>query len=155
MVDFTSILDKPVDQIEKPKPRPIGTYLGTVVGMPKQVTRVVQGEEVPILSFSVKLVQAQEDVDQEDLQAHGDLSTWPPMQREFWLNSPEAEWALRQFLTNTLDIEPGPPGKAKKLGQMVAEAPGKQLIVTLKHRPFTNKQGEAEIATDIGGTAKA
>jgi hypothetical protein len=39
---------------------------------------------------------------------------------------------------------------------MCAETPGRQLVITLKHRPYTDKNtNEAEIATDIGATAKA
>lgn len=155
MVDFVDILSKKVDEVEKPKPRPVGTYLASIAGMPKQKKVNVQGEEKPIISFSCKILAPREDVDQGDLAEHGDPSAWMPFNRDIWVDSPEGEWALRQFLQNTLDIDPGPKGKSKSLGEMCAEAPGRQLLITLKHRPFQNKAGEMEIATEIGATAKA
>lgn len=156
MVDFTSVLSKKTSEVEKPKPKPVGTYLSTVSGMPKQKSITVQGEEKGIISFSIKLMSPQEDVDQEDLANFGsDVTSWPPFNRDIWIDSPEGEWALRQFLTNTLGIEPGEGKNEKTLGEMCAEAPGKQLLATLKHRPFMNKQNEAEISTEIGATAKA
>jgi hypothetical protein len=152
MVDFTSALNKKVMDVEKPKPRPIGSYLSMIQGMPKQKTVVVQGEEKPIVSFSVKLLQPKEDVDAEELAAHGDVSAWPPFNRDFWIDTPEGEWALRQFLVGTLDLE---AGKNTTLGELCAQSPGRQLVSTLGHRPFVNKSGEAEIATEIKATAKA
>jgi hypothetical protein len=78
------------------------------------------------------------------------IETWPSFAKDIWIDTPEGEFALRQFLTNTLAIEPG----KKSLGEMCAEAAGRQLLVTLKHRPYTDRNtNEAEIATDVGATA--
>jgi hypothetical protein len=152
MPDFTSILGKKAVDVEKPKPKPTGTYLATISGMPKQKTIAVQGEDRAILSFSCKLTAPHSDVDEEALADPkiGEVSSWPPFNRDIWIDTPEGEFALRQFLTNTLGIEPG----KMTLGQMAAQAPGRQLLVTLKHRPYTDKNtNEAEIATEIGATA--
>jgi hypothetical protein len=153
MVDFTEILGKKAAEVEKPRPKPTGTYLAAVQGMPKQKTAMVQGEERKILSFSIKVMAPRgDDVDQEELADPkvGEISAWPSFNKDIWIDTPEGEHALRMFLQNTLAIEPG----KKSLGEMAAEAPGKQLLVTLKHRPYTDKNtNEAEIATDIGATA--
>jgi hypothetical protein len=38
---------------------------------------------------------------------------------------------------------------------MLAEAPGKEVLVTLKHRIYTDKaSNEPAIAVDVGSTAK-
>lgn len=153
MPNFSDILGKKAAEVEKPRPKPTGTYLGSVQGLPKQKTVMVQGEERAILSFNVKLQAPQADVDMEVLNDPkvGDIATWPSFNRDIWIDTPEGEFALRQFLTNTLGIEPG----KKSLGEMCAESPGLQLLVTLKHRPYTDKNtNEAEIATEIGATAK-
>lgn len=152
MPDFTSILGKKAADVEKPKPKPTGVYLATISGMPKQKTIQAAGEDRAILSFSCKIMAPHEVDDMEALSDPkiGDVATWPPFQRDIWIDTPEGEFALRQFLTNTLGIQPG----KMTLGQMAAEAPGKQLLVTLKHRPYTDKNtNEAEIATEIGATA--
>ena len=154
MVDFTDILGKKAADIEKPVPKPVGNYLASIQGMPKQKKVNVQGEERLIVSFTCKVQSPMEDVDLEDLNNPkvGEIHTWPSFNRDIWIDTPEGEFQLRQFLTNTLDIEPG----SKSLGEMCGEAAGRQLIVTLKHRPYTDKNtNEAEIATDIGATAKA
>lgn len=151
MPNFEEILSKKAAEVEKPKPKPTGSYQAQVMGMPKQKVINVQGEEVPILSFTCKVIAPMKDVDEDQLAAAGDLSSWPPFNKDFWLNGENGVWAATQFLTSTLDIEEGD----KTLGQLCTEAPGKQLVVTLKHRPYQNKDtGDMEIATEIGSTAK-
>lgn len=154
MVDFSDILGKKATDVEKPQPKPVGTYLASIQGMPKQKKVMVQGEERFIVSFSCKALSPQDDVDLDDLSNPkvGEISTWPSFNKDIWVDTPEGEYQLREFLTKVLDIEPGD----KSLGEMCADAPGKQLLMTLKHRPYTDKNtNEAEIATDIGGVAKA
>jgi len=151
MVDFTQILTTKADAVEKPKPRPVGSYLASIVGMPSQKTVQSQGEEKPIISFSCKVMSAGSDVDQDDLFVHGEVHTWPPYKKDFWVDTPEGQYALKRFLTETLDLDP----KGKTMAELLAESPGKQLTIVLKHRPFVNRDGEAEISTEIGSTAKA
>lgn len=151
--DFTDILSKKPSQIEKPRPKPTGTYISVIQGMPKQKTVTVQGEERKILSFSCKVMAAASDVDQELLSESGDLSSWMPFNKDIWIDTPEGEYQLRQFLNNTLAIEAGEGKNEKSLGEQCTEAPGKQLLITLKHRPFMNKEQQPEIATEIGATA--
>lgn len=154
MPDFTDVLGKKAADVEKPVPKPVGSYLASIQGMPKQKKVNAQGEERLIISFSCKAQSPMEDVDADDLANTkvGEVSAWPSFNRDFWIDTPEGEYQLREFLTKVLDIEPGD----KTLGEMCAESPGKQLIITLKHRPYTDKNtNEAEIATDIGGVAKA
>lgn len=154
MVDFTDILGKKAAEIEKPVPKPVGSYLASLQGMPKQKKVNAGGEERLIVSFSCKAQSPMDDVDADDLANPkvGEISTWPSFNKDFWVDTLEGEYQLTQFLTNVLDITPG----KKSLGEMCAESPGRQLIITLKHRPYTDKNtNEAEIATDIGAVAKA
>ena len=72
MANFTDILNKPAETVEKPKPRPVGTYLCIVDGPHKQ--RDVKGKdgtEYPVVGFTFKTMQAQEDVDQAALAEAG------------------------------------------------------------------------------------
>lgn len=148
MVDFTSILSRRVEDVEKPKPRPVGTYRGSIQGMYQQKTVKVQGEDRGIISFKVKMQVPHDDVDQEALSEAGEISTWPPMNHDIWADTPEGEWQLRQFLTDVLGIE----GEGS-FGEMLAQTPGRQLNATLGHRPFVNKAGQPEIATEIKSTS--
>lgn len=155
MTSFTDALSKPVDTVEKPKPKPAGTYLSMIAGMPKIKKVNTQDGEREILSFAAKPLMAQEVEDQDALAASGELSQWMPQGIDFW-DGEQGEYQAVQFMTNVLGIDPGPKGKAKTIGQMAAEAAGKQLLTTYENYPYTNKAGEMEIGTRIkaGGLAK-
>lgn len=148
---FTDILSRPVQSIEKPKPRPLGTYYAVVQGLPKQ--REITGKDGSqslILDYLFKLTSVKSLEDPDNADAASTVTDWAPLTKGFFVNSEESEWAHRQFLVNTLGIEPGD----KTIGQMMAESPGRQVLVTTKHRPYTDANGEAGIATDIASVAK-
>lgn len=158
MADFSSILNKKASEIEKPLPKPPGTYLGMVVGLPNQRTVNTKDGERLILSHRLKAMAPMEDVDRDLLSDPkvGDIQTWPSFSKDFWVDSPEGENQYKEFLVNILGIDPGPPDNSKTLGEMAAETPSKQLVFELKHRPFTDKNtNEPGIATDVGTLAKA
>lgn len=151
--DFTDILSKPVHSVEKPKPKPPGTYLGSIVGQPEQRTVTTKDGDKPVISFKVKLLQAQADVDQEKLSEVDTVTSWPPMSHDIWVEGEQGQYNLRRFLADVLKIDPGSSKDGKTLGQMCAEAPGKQLLVTVVNKPYMSKEGTPEIGTNIGGTA--
>jgi hypothetical protein len=150
MSNFMEVLNKRVDEVEKPKPRPVGSYVASIAGLPKTKDVKTKDGDREVLSFSCKLLMAREDVDQEQLADHGDISAWPPMSKDFW-DGPEALWQITQFLTKVLVIDDD--GGSKTVSELVAESPGKQFIVTLGHRPYVDKQGEPAIQTEIAGVA--
>lgn len=144
MPSFTDILNKPAASVEKPKPYPVGTYLCLVDGPaePREVN------DKPVIDFKLKPLQAQPDVDQAALASMGGLGR--PSRHTIFLTSQDgtpAEWPLRRFLEEHLGIECG----SKTLMEMLAEAPGKQVYVTIKHTP--SKDG-TEIYANVAGTAK-
>lgn len=148
MANFTDILNKPAESIEKPKPRPPGTYLCLVNGPHKQ--REINDK--PVVDIVYKTAQAQADVDQAQLAESGGVGN-SVTQTFFLVNNDgnENSWPLKNFLENHLGIE----SSGKSLAQMLAEAPGKQVLVTLKHEIYTDKaSGETAIAMRVAGTAK-
>lgn len=153
MADFTDILNKPVDQVEKPKAKPPGFYVSQVNGMPKQKQINVQGEMKNVLSFNLKPLSVHKDVDMEELALHPEVHTWPGINRDFWIDDEQGQFNLKRFLADALGIDPGPKGKSKTLSQMCAEAPGKQVITEYALRPWVDKEGEAQISTEIKSTA--
>lgn len=148
MPNFTEALSKPVDTIEKPKPKPAGPYRSVVQGLPKVKEITAQGEKKEVLSFTVKPLMALEGVDQDDLKALPDVQSWPPQSIDFW-EGEQGEYQAVQFLTQTLGIDPGPKGKSKTIGQMCAEANGKQLVTVYGNYPYQDKTGEMQIGTRI------
>jgi hypothetical protein len=151
MASFEDILNQAVDDIEKPKPRPTGHYLGVVAGLPQQVVQGTKDGDRSILRFMIKPIAAQEDVDQDNLAEHGELATWPPFRRDYWIDTPEGLYNAKLFLTEVLGIE---AGKGATFSQIASESPGKQVVFELGHRPFV-RDGQPEIATEIKSVAKA
>lgn len=153
MPNFMDALQKPVDQIEKPKPKPAGTYLSMIQGLPKVKKITAQGEEREILSFVTKPLMAHAVEDQEALADAGEITGWPPQSIDFWDDETGINNA-KMFCINGLGIDPGPDGKAKTLGQMIAESTGKQVLTTYENYPYQDKNGETQIGTRIKSWAK-
>lgn len=152
MANFSELLNKPAEAVEKPKPKPVGTYQAVIQGPAVDKTVKVQGEDRGLLEFKLKMMAAFEGVDADQLAEVGEVSSWPPLTYSIWYDTPEGEFQLRQFLEVTLAID---SSGSKTFGELLAQVPGKQLLATLKHRPFVDKNtGQPEIATDIGSVAK-
>lgn len=149
MPDFTEILSKPAEEVQKPKPRPSGTYQGAIAGMPEQRTVNTKDGEKAVIAFKVKMVGARDDVDQDALSEQDDISSWPPMSHDIWVDNEQGVYNLTKFLSEVLGIDKS----GKTLGQMCAEAPGKQALFTVAHEPYTSKDGQPEIGVRIRGTA--
>jgi hypothetical protein len=147
MVDFASILNKKPEDVEEPKPYPVGTYLGAISSMPEQREQGTKDGDRAIIRFRLKGMMAKEDVDQEALTEQGDISSWPSFTYDIWVDTPQGEWQLRQFLTETLSIEGG-----RSFGSMLPEAVGKQLVFTLKHEMYT-RDGKPQIATRVASVS--
>lgn len=154
MPNFTEALKKKSSDIEKPKPKPPGFYMGMIQGMPSVKNVKAQGEEKEVMSFTIRLLALIQVEDEEVLASLPEISAWPLMKHDFW-EGEQGEFALKQFLTNTLEIDPGKPGHERTLGEMCADAAGKQLKVELINKPYTDQAGEMQIATNIKSTAKA
>lgn len=146
--NFASILNKPAESIEKPKQRPPGTYLCIVNGPHTQK----EVNDKPVISLKYKTMQAQEDVDQAELAAAGGVGN--TIIQDFFLvtnDGNDNSWGLLNVLENHLGIEK----TGKSLAQMLAEAPGKQVLVSTKAEMYVDKKtGEPAIAMRVGGTAK-
>jgi hypothetical protein len=143
MSNFQEILNKPSTSIEKPKPVPVGTYLGLVTGQPRFDKS--KQKQTDFVEYTVKLLQPREDVNQDDLLAMGGLDG-KTMRLTYYITD-DATWRLKQFLVEHLGIEEG----SKTLGQMIPEAMGKQVYVTVSHQ--ASQDGTAVYA-NASGTAK-
>jgi len=148
VANFTDILNKPADSIEKPKPLPVGTYLCVINGPHKQ--REINDK--PVIDITYKTVQAQPDVDAEALAASGGVGKF--LTQTFFLTNNDGQvndYPILAWMENALGIEK----TGKSLAQMLSEIPGKQALVTVKHNIFVSKTtGEPDVAANVGGVAK-
>lgn len=134
MANFNDILNKKSSDIKPPPAYPVGTYHCLVDGPPLQEES--SQKKTPCRTYKYKILSPQGDVDQvaaTEQQIVGKLIQGQMSGTSFYLTE-AAENMYKEFLVNTLGIDPkeGTP-EEKTLLQMEAEAPGKQLLVKLKH----------------------
>lgn len=150
---FTSILSKAPGEVERPKPLPVGTYLCVVDGRPKFDKS--SKKQTDYVEFTLKVLQAGEDVDEDDLKA----ALTKPSGETIALNTKsfrvtyyiteDALWRLKKFIKDCgLDID----GEEKSFEAWIDETPGCQIMVSIKHQ--TSEDGEATYA-NVAGTAAA
>lgn len=141
---FMDILNKPIDEIEAPKALPIGTYLCLVDGQPEQTT--IGKNNTPCINFNLKPVQAGADVDRNELtKTLNGASLQDKKIRHRLFVTPDAAYRLKQFLIDHLGIDPKP------ISQMLPEAMGKQVYITLAHR---SSDDGTQVFNEVKGTAK-
>ena len=126
-VSFQDILNMPADQIEAPKALPVGTYVCIVDGQPEYAK--IGKNNTDCVNFMLKPVQAMQDVDQSQLaEVLNGSSLQDKKVRHRLFVTKDSSWRLKQFLNEHLGIP------LTSLGQMVPEAMGKQVMVTLGHQ---------------------
>lgn len=148
--NFSAILDKKPTLIEKPKTLPVGSYIAAVQGMPKQ--DVSTKKKTPYYEYTLKYLQAMDDVDTDDLKAaltraDGSKKVLSEMtQRLTFYLTDDAIWRLTTFLEHC--------GLSKddfeSVREMAESAGGCQVIIKLRHKP--SEDGES-MYPDVAGTA--
>ena len=68
-LDFKSIANKKLNEVERPPLPPVGTYLWTITKIPSIET--LSGDKWDVVDFSLKAVAPTEDVDPDALAAYG------------------------------------------------------------------------------------
>jgi hypothetical protein len=153
MVDFTEILNKKAADTEEPKPLPTGTFLAAVQSLPEQRTVETKDGDRAVLRFKCKLIMPKDDVDMEKLaEAAPDLAAYMPQNHDIWVDTPAGEFALQQFLKETLGLELESGKTKKSYSELLPESVGKQLLVTIIHK-MGMRDGKPTIFVNIGSVA--
>lgn len=145
MTSFTDILNKPADQIEAPKPLPVGTYLCLVEGQPEH--KQMGKNNTDCFEFPMKFMQPGPDVDQEALleNLNGKSLQDRKLKHRLFVTE-DSIWRLKKFLED-LGIEIGSRG----LGQVIPESMGRQVMLTIGHRA---SEDGTQVFMEVKGTAK-
>jgi hypothetical protein len=141
---FASVLDTPMEDIERPKPMPVGQYIWVVKGQPESIKS--REKQTPGMVFILSCLEAVEDtVDQDALEQWLTKKdgTKKPLQEvtqklTFWLTEGSA-WGMKDFVRHC-----GIDGEGMSLRQAISETPGCQVVGTIKHR--ASDDGQATFA---------
>lgn len=128
MASFEEIMNKPASEIKPPPAYPVGTYHCLVDGVP--VYGKSSQKQTDQFTVKYKILKAMEDVDATaaaEMQVPGKI-----IQTEYYITD-TAAYRFKEMLIDHLGIDPGPEGKERPLKELMAEAPGKQLLVKLRH----------------------
>ncbi len=138
---FESILDMPSSEVERPKPLPVGSYVGVVQGQPRMDKSSKKGTE--FVEFTIKLLQALDDVNSDKLEEMGGIGD-KSVKATYYLTE-NSVWRLKDFLDH---CEAG--DNDMTLGQRVSETPGKSITVKIRHE--LTQDGSYTVAR-VGDTA--
>lgn len=142
MSTFEDILNTPVSSVEKPKPRPVGTYVG-IIAKPPTIEKVGKNETLAA-KFEAKLVSPGPDVDADALRESGGIGERPVRFNMFLTK--DALWRLKEFLGALgLDTE-----GSESIGQLLPQTVGRQAYFKIKHRP---SQDGTELYEELDSTA--
>jgi hypothetical protein len=129
MITFSDILSRDTATIAAPKPMPIGTYLGSVKGVPEYKER----GDFLVLEFSLVCLAPQSDVDETALAEFGNV-TGKVLTHSFFFSKVDKESSekglneVTKFMHETLGI----PKEGRTVQEMITDAPGHQLYFSVK-----------------------
>lgn len=157
-INFTDILNKKAAETEEPLDLPTGTYLAAIESLPEQ--RPVDTKDGPraTLRFKCRLLMPKEDVNAEQFDAylqrnfHGDFSKEYAQNHDLWIDTPKGEFAMQQFLKETLGLDLGEGRNKKSYSELLPESVGKQLLVTIVHK-LGMRDGKPTIFVNVGSVA--
>lgn len=124
MPSFEEILNKPATDIKPPQAYPVGTYHCLVDGPPTPGKS--SQKQTDYLQFKFKILSPMQDVDAA--QAAEAQVVGKYISSDYYITE-AAAWRLKEMLVDHLGIAEGD----KALRELVAESPGKQVLVKLKH----------------------
>lgn len=127
MPSIEEILNKPSSDIKPPEAYPVGTYHCLVDGPPNPGKS--SQKQTDFLQFRFKILSALADVDAvkaAEQQVNGKTIT-----NDYYITE-AAAWRLKEMLKDHLGISDD-PDESRPLREMIAEAPGKQVLVKLRH----------------------
>ncbi len=153
MPDFNDLLAKPTDDIKKPEPLPVGSYLGSIVKYEFAEAKTPKDKENPVKAvaeMSILLNEALDDVDPEDLAmflASGAKISGRKYSHTFWLTA-DALYRVVEFAAS-LGIETS----GKTLGEIFPELLNQSVIAAVDHVQSKKPGKEDDVYANITNLA--
>lgn len=148
MSNFASVLDKPSNEIGRPKPMPVGSYVGVIQGLPKIDKSTKKQTEYS--EYTIKYTSAMDDVDEEDLDTaltkpSGEkINLIDKVQKITFYHTDDSIWRLKQFFDHCDIPTEDDSGDVLTTRQRMQLTPNCQVGFHLKHA--ASEDGEAVFA---------
>lgn len=133
--NFKDLLAKPVDQIEKPKPVPPGTYNGVIKGFTFGESK---DKKTPYVRFALAITGPGDDVDPE-LLTGVDLSK-KQLRRDYYITD-DALFMLKDLVTSV-----GIDSSGRTLDSMIPELVNNPVLIEVIQR---SSQDGSEMYNDV------
>ena len=136
MVDFSKLADTKLAEVEAPRPIPVGTYIGHIDGVPKfgeaRFKDKETGEAPPVITVTYALLEAQDDVDAEELDESGGLRLDNGKSRtitqDFICNGGKIPFRFKKFL-ESFEVD-----ENSSIAEACESIAGESVIVSVSHR---------------------
>jgi hypothetical protein len=148
MPNFMNSLQTTLEEVKRPPLLPVGTYRAQVNKIPEIID---EHDRYQYVDFQLRIVQPEDNVDQDELQEFGGLNNVIRRHRFLFDKDDEAafkraEYQLKRFLTDHLQVDP-----ALGFKEAMDSAPGHSCLVDIGRR--ADKQDKDIIYEDIKRTA--
>jgi hypothetical protein len=140
---FSSILDRPATESERPAAFPIGSYICIIKGLPRKDKSTKKGTDY--IEYTLQPVQAIEGtVDEEALGEFGNLAD-KELKLTFYITEKSA-YRHKEFLEDDLRLDIGDDTH----WEAAQKTNGARVVVQIKHTPRDDGKG---VYSEIAGTA--
>ena len=141
-VDFEALLNTSIDDVEKPKPLPVGHYKAVVKSF--EFGKADNERQTPRCRFMIQPIEPQEDVDIDALQQ---VNKWSekPLRLDQWITE-DAMWRFKQFLERDCRL----PTNGRSFNEVVPESVNQLIIIEITH---TISRGSGDAVAIINSTS--
>ncbi len=144
--NFASVLDMPMDSIEKPKPLPAGSYICVIAGLPTFGESTKKKTKFAEFTYNVVGLGPDFEGDEEKQAAIEEMGGFQGKTiRDTYYLTPDAAYRLKEMLTNA-----GVETEGRTMNECIADSPNQQLLVNIKHEP---SQDGTKVYANVSGTA--
>lgn len=138
-LDFSKLLSKPLDSVEKPKPLPVGTYLGIIN---KYEFGESKEKKTPYVRFHFQVTGAGEDVDADELAAAAPDLSKKQLRRDYYLTD-DAMYRLKELFEST-----GVQTAGRSFAEAIPDLLNVPVHIAVSQR--NGGEGGTEIFNDVG-----
>jgi hypothetical protein len=140
--DFRDLLSKPLDEVQRPKSLPVGTYEGIVASYRYDKSGTKQ---TPFVEYTIRLTGPGDGMDPNELEGI-DVSK-RQLRKTFYITE-DAMWRCKDFLEKI-----GVEIAGRSFGETIPEAVNRAVLLHTTRRANPNKPGE--FFDDVGEVTAA